>query len=65
MTDETTKKVEEEAKAGLAAVGTGLETAGKNLWQRIDGWFAGHPGAIMALVAGLVIGFAIGYLLPH
>jgi len=61
MTDEEKQKVEQEAKAGLVATGD----AAKSLWQKIDAWFQGHPGAIIALAAGLVIGFAIGYLLPR
>lgn len=48
-----------------AAVGTTIVTDVSNWKTKIAAWFAGHPGAAVALGSGLVIGFVIGFLWTH
>lgn len=61
MTDEEKQTIVQDAKTGVAAVGEKI-SAGAGA---AHAWFSGHPGAAVALSAGLVIGWVVGYLWPR
>lgn len=65
MTTPEEQKLEQEAKTGLSTAGAAITTEVSTWRTKLNAWFSGHPGAALALGCGLVIGFVVGYLLPH
>ena len=63
MTDEA--KPEESTVAKVEATAGKVGTAVGGFAQKMHEWFSGHPGAAIALAAGIVIGWVIGFLWPR
>ena len=65
MSEEVKQDIKE---SGMAKVEVAVDKAGSAVGgfaQKMHEWFSGHPGAAIALAAGIVIGWVIGFLWPR